>query len=132
MHRPKPYLFCEDISTLFHFHLAAADEGSTTSGQRQENKDLLSSFQSTDLDDNSPSSDQEHPDLTVSPSTKHMSELTMCITKSNCVQPLNEILEYCTYLLFIKWCINTCFQVTHVSYYSSKYKTNKCKASPPV
>lgn len=58
------------INTLFHLHLVAGDEGSTTSSQRQENKDLLFSFQSTDLDDNSPSNDQEHLDLTLSPPTK--------------------------------------------------------------
>lgn len=58
------------INTLFHLHLVAADEGSTTSSQRQENKDLLFSFQSTDLDDNSPNNDQAHPDLTLSPPTK--------------------------------------------------------------
>lgn len=58
------------INTLFRLHLVAVDEGSTTSNQRQENKGLLFSFQSTDLDDNSPSNAQEHPDLTLSPPTK--------------------------------------------------------------
>lgn len=61
----------ETIITLFHLHLVVADEGSTTSSQRQQNRDLLSSFQSKDQGDNYPSSDQEHPDLTVSPSTKN-------------------------------------------------------------
>jgi len=60
----------QTIITLFQLHLVAADEGSTTSSQRQQNRDLLSSFQSTGQGDNSPSSDQEYPDLTVSPSTK--------------------------------------------------------------
>ena len=61
----------ESIITLFHLHLVVADEGSTTSSQRQQNRDLLSSFQSKDQGDNYPNSDQEHPDLTVSPSTKN-------------------------------------------------------------
>ena len=60
----------QTLITLFLLHVVVADEGSTTSSQRQQNRDLLSSFQSTDRGDNSPSSDQEHRDLTVSPSAK--------------------------------------------------------------
>lgn len=60
----------QTVITLFQLHVVVAYEGNTTSNQRQQNRDLLSSFQSTDQGGNSPSSDQEHPDLTVSPSTK--------------------------------------------------------------